>query len=289
MAHAESLLRQLAANSTPYRDPLAVIDWGALDTAHYWLPPAALSLAGVPEFEALPETARVRTSQYEFLGVLQAALWLERIFMERVTRGLRSTASRSEYAYLLHELREEAGHSLMFLELVERSGLPLPEFPGFSPSRLGEWLGRHGRRAGPLFWLAVVIGEEVPDKLNRVLRLSPPSTINPVVRQMCALHVTDEARHIAYARSALEASIAAAGPGARFWLRPLINFLFGVFVEAFYFPRPGLYELAGLAPGRLWRRRARANPRRMEFIRQCVAPTRRLLESHGFPIRLGGE
>lgn len=289
MPHTESLLRQLAANSTPYRDPLAVISWGELDAADYWLPPAALSLHGVPEFEALPETTRLRVSQYEFLGILQAALWLERIFMERVTRSLRGTASRPEYAYLLHELREEAGHSLMFLELVERSGLPLPEFPGFSPSRLAEWLGRHGRRAGTLFWLAVVIGEEVPDKLNRVLRLSAPSAVNPVVRQMCALHVTDEARHIAYARNALEASIAAAGPGARLWLRPLINFLFRAFVDAFYFPRPMLYEMAGLAPGREWRRRARANPHRVEFIRQCVAPTRRLLESHGFPIRLPGE
>lgn len=286
---AESLLRQLAANSAPYRDPLSVIDWSGLDVAGYWLPPEALSLHGTPEFEALPESTRVRVSQYEFLGILQAALWLERIFMERVTRGLRGTASRPEYTYLLHELREEAGHSLMFLELVERSGLPLPESPGFSPARLAEWLGRHGRLGSPLFWLAVVIGEEVPDKLNRVLRLSRSRAVNPVIRQMCALHVMDEARHIAFARSALEASISGAAPAARWLMRPVIDYLFREFVVAFYYPRALLYEMAGLAPGQAWCRRARANPGRREFIRQCVAPTRRLLDSHGFPVRFPGE
>jgi hypothetical protein len=33
------LLEQLSANSVPYRDPLAVLDWRALNLERYWLPP----------------------------------------------------------------------------------------------------------------------------------------------------------------------------------------------------------------------------------------------------------
>ena len=71
-----SLLEQLSANSVPYRDPLAVLDWRALDLDSYWLPPEAVSLHGLPEFEALSDAARIRLSQYEFLGIAQVSVAL---------------------------------------------------------------------------------------------------------------------------------------------------------------------------------------------------------------------
>ena len=64
-----SLLRQLSANSDPYRDlvitlllgtiPLAALDWRSLSLNHYWLPPEALSLHGLAEFNALSEAAKM--------------------------------------------------------------------------------------------------------------------------------------------------------------------------------------------------------------------------------------
>ena len=45
---------------------------------------------------------------------------------ERVSRRLDATLPRAEYEYFLHELHEEAGHSLMFFKAIEASGLGLP-------------------------------------------------------------------------------------------------------------------------------------------------------------------
>ena len=70
------LLEQLSANSIPYRDPLAVLDWRTLTLDRYWLPPEAVSLHGLTEFEALSDTARMRLSQYEFLAFAQAGIAL---------------------------------------------------------------------------------------------------------------------------------------------------------------------------------------------------------------------
>lgn len=279
-----NLLRQLSANSDPYRDPLAVLGWQRLNAAEYWLPKPALSLAGVTEFEIMDEAARIRLSQYEFIGIIQAGLWLEAIFLDRLSRSLRKGRAAEEYEFLLHELREEAGHSLMFLQLMRRSGLPLPGLLGRYP-RLAEFVGRHAPEDSLLFWLAVVIGEEIPDRLNRYIRLTSATAVNPLIRQMCTLHVVDEARHVAYARRAFELKSEQASRLRRAMLNPLVGRLFRQFVDVIYFPRAELYELAGLRPGTRWRELARASAPRREFIGQLVRPTARFLEEHGFRVK----
>lgn len=278
-----SLLRQLSANSDPYRDPLAVLKWQSLSTAEYWLPRSALSLTGVAEFEIMDEATRIRLSQYEFIGNIQAGLSLEGIFLERLSRSLKHGLTTEEYEFMLHELREEAGHSLMFLQLIKRSGLPLPSLRGRYP-RLAEFMGRHAPEDGLLFWLALVIGEEIPDRLNRYIRLDSATALNLLIRQMCTLHVVDEARHIAYARRAFETRAGQASRLHKAMLRPLANRIFRQFVEMVYHPRAELYELAGLRPGARWRALALASAPRREFIRKLVSPTARLLGEHGFQV-----
>jgi hypothetical protein len=286
MAHAEiSLLEQLNTNSSPYHDPLNRLDWDALSADDWWLPQSAISLHDVPEFEELPELTRKRLSHYEFIGFIQAGLWLEGIFMERLGKNLKKTQALAEHAYYLHEIREEAGHSLMFLHLMQESGLRLPT-NWLQRPRFADFLGRHSPVNSTLFWLAVVVGEEVPDKMNRHVRVHSDSSVNPLIRQMCTLHIIDEARHIAHARSALEASLKATGKLHKLLLTPIVSRLIKQFVRTFYVPRDEVYELAGLTPGRAWRDLARANPARLEFVAQCVNPTLHLLETHGFKLAL---
>lgn len=285
MAHAEtSLLQQLSINSDPYHDPLTRLNWDALSCDDYWLPQSALSLYGLPEYFALSEAARRRLSQYEFIGFIQAGLWLEGIFLERLGKTLKHTELAAEQAIYLHEIREEAGHSLMFLKLMEKSGLPLPNELKRRP-RFSDLLGRHAPADSVLFWLAVVVGEEIPDKLNRYIRTAREE-VNPLIREMCTLHIIDEARHIAHARSALEIGLANTRPFGKRMLAPIVRVLVRQFIETFYLPRPQVYELAGLTPGTAWRDRARRNPARTSFIRQCINPTLILLERHGFRSRL---
>jgi hypothetical protein len=278
----QSLLRQLSENSRRYRDPLAAIDWPRLDTAGFWLPEAALSLYGLPEYDMLALDVRQRLSQYEFINVMHAGLWLERVFMQRVSRRLATGLAPAAYEYFLHEMREEAGHSLMFLRAIGQSGLNVPE-GAWQPPRIADLLARHAPAGSVLFWAATVIAEDVPDKFNRHVRAA--EGINPAVREICTLHCVDEARHIAAARLQLEIALQRQPAITVHLLNPVVRLLFRQYVRVFYTPPARFYELAGLPHGERWRRLALAGKARRTFIAERLAPTVHVLESYGFRLR----
>lgn len=281
-----SLLKQLSENSGRYRDPLAIIDWAGLDSESFWLPEPALSLYGLPEYGMLTVDVRQRLSQYEFINVMCCGLWLESVFLQRLSHRLDLALPRAEYEYYLHEMREEAGHSLMFLKAIEASGLALPADAWRAP-RLADFVVHQMPADGALFWLATVIAEDVPDKFNRYVRQNA-GAINPVVRQICSLHIVDEARHIAAARSRLESALqGGSGWRLRSVLKPVLNLLFRQLVDTFYVPPASFYELAGLTHGEWWRKLARGNAGHREFTGQCLAPTLRMLEGYGLKPKMG--
>jgi hypothetical protein len=279
-----ALLKQLSTNSETYRDPLAHIDWRTLDGSGFWLPEAALSLYGLAEYVTLGVAVRQRLSHYEFVNVMCCGLWLERAFLQRISRQLDARLPRAEYEFYLHELREEAGHSLMFLKAMRASGLALPEDAWRAP-RLADWLARHAPAGGAGFWLAMVIGEEVPDKFNRYVR-SEAAAVQPAIAQICALHAMDEARHIAAARSRLDACLQDRPAWHRAVLALAMNALLRQIVDVFYLPPARFYELAGLTHGRWWRAMAARNPTHRRFVAQQLAPTLRMLEGYGLQARL---
>lgn len=279
-----ALLRQLSSNSASYRDPLALVDWGALDPDSHWLPEPALSLHGLPDFDTLSGAVRRRLSQYEFINVMQCGLWLESVFLQRLTRRLHPALPRAEYEYLLHELREETGHSLMFLKAIEASALALPEDAWRAP-RLSGALARWLPAGGALFWLAMVIGEDVPDKFNRFVR-QHAERVSPAVRQILTAHIVDEARHIALARGQFEMHLRGCGAARRLLLAAAARLLLRQLVSVFYFPPARFYELAGLTRGSYWRRLALNNPARRRFVAQCLAPTLRMLEGYGLKTKV---
>jgi hypothetical protein len=276
---ATALIEQLNRSSVPYADPLARIDWASLDLNGWWLPQEAVSLHGVAEFDALPEVQRIRLSQFEFVNFIEKALWLEGIFMERISRALAdSLGDPAATTYRLHELREEAGHSLMFLDLIRRSGLPIgPE--AFERPKLATWVGRFAPYGSAAFWVAVLIGEQVPDQMNRFIR-KHRSEISPAIYDIITAHAIDEARHIAHARETFEGSMHKGWSLLMRLYPPLLNRIFRQFVEAFYFPTPSLYEMAGLDNGAHWRKLAHSNPQRTTFVDRCVASTVEQLANH---------
>lgn len=178
---------------------------------------------------------------------MHCGLWLEGIFLQRMSRRLRPGMPRAEHEYLLHELREEAGPSLMSLRVIEAGGLVLPDGSWHAP-RAASALGRFAPAGGGLFWLAMLIGEDVPDKFNRYVR-SQAYGINPAVRQVCTLHVVDEARHISLARRKLETALAGMGAPRRGLLSAAARRLLWQLSRTFYFPPARFYELAGLTRG----------------------------------------
>ena len=156
----DALVERLNVASLPYRDPVAEIPWEELDPARPWLPERLVSLYGLPEYASLTETQRLRLTQVEFVATAEFGLWLESLFLSRFTHDSlhQLDASPPAYRYQLHELREEVGHSLMFLELMHRSGVPMLT-PVGRRVRLAGLFARLMSAQSPLFRAAVFVGE----------------------------------------------------------------------------------------------------------------------------------
>lgn len=267
-----------------YDDPLARIDWDAVDTACWWLPPDALSLAGVPEFEALSLATRRRVSHVEYVHLLQAGLWLESVFMARLAALAHRSGDIVRRARFLHEVREEAGHSLMFLELMHRSGFaPGPEQRW--AMRVLDGLARLLPTGSGLFWALVVSGEELPDRLNRRLKRGIEDvTLSSVVYRMVQIHTRDEAAHAAYAREQCADAATRMPAWVRALLAPFLSAAVALYARYVYFPPAAAYAAAGLPNAPRWRALALRNPRRHAQVADMVRPTLAFLRRCGWRV-----
>src|SRR5207237_106530 len=109
----------------------------------------------------------------------------------------------SRYAY--HEVIEEAQHALMFQEFVDRSGLDVPGMSkalAFAARRVVPL----GRRFPALFFLFVLGGEDPIDFVQR-RDLRSGRTLHPLLELVERLHVTEEARHLSFARHYLKREV----------------------------------------------------------------------------------
>ncbi len=284
MTNQPGLLHLLNDASSPYRDPLARLNWDSLDLDVWWLPPHALSLAGVEEFECLPVVTRRRLSHIEFAHLLETGLWLESVFMRHLSRALDGldTAVRSRY---LHEIREKAGHSLMFLELMDRSGIRIPEAYRHRPL-LSKVISEHVGIDSALFWGLAMICEELTDKLNRAVRHAVDNApVSAVIYHIATLRIMDEARHIALARATFSDASQRLLGWQRLLKAPVLATLFRAFTRYLYFPPSVVYQTAGFDCPRVWRKRALANPVRQRLVERAVKPTLDFLHDQGWHIR----
>jgi hypothetical protein len=286
-----ALVHSLNDDSLPYHDPLGKLNWDSVARDAWWLPPEALSLAGVPAFECLPLADRQRLSHFEFAHLLETGMWLESLFISRLASDLDKTADTALKRRYLHEIREEAGHSLMFIELMARSGVSIPDARAHRP-RLARLVGRHAPADGLLFWTTVLAGEEFPNRMNAMVRAGiEQSTVSAVVYRMVDLHMRDEARHIAHARTAVESLAREAST----WRKRLTSAALGIVIDQFarfmFFPPPPVYRLALGASGTngagciQWAALAAASTARSELVSQSLQPTLAFLERLGLQVR----
>ena len=264
----------MSARTPPaYCDPLTTVAWAALDPDRPWLPDDLVSLAGDPAWDRLTPTARIALSHLEFLALIDLGLWLEAYLLRALGRAapVARHLGAAAYAAQLHELREEAGHSLMFLEILRRAPHTLPPVPR---PRLVTAGARLLPGSSGLFWGAVLIGETVAVELNRRIRES--DAIPDAIRQIADIHLRDEARHVAYARHRVAEAISQRphplGAAA-------LRLLAGRFLATCFHPPPALYQAAGL-PSAL-AATARVNPIRNALAASCLAPAGRYLGRFG--------
>ncbi len=169
----QSLLDRLNRQSvTRHFDAYADIDWDspqlALDPEDpRWELPADDPLGATSWYRQLPGATRARLG----CDLVASKMKLGLIFESVLKRGLLDFASTlpngaPEFRYAYHEIIEEAQHSLMFQEFVNRSGL---DAVGLSAiQRLGSRrIISLGRRFPQLFFLFVLGGEDPIDYVQR--------------------------------------------------------------------------------------------------------------------------
>jgi P-aminobenzoate N-oxygenase AurF len=174
-----------------------------------------------PRWELTSDDPLAHTQWYRNLSAEQrAGLGLDRavammktgLEFERVlNQGLLAFAGTlpngaAEFRYAYHEVIEECQHSLMFQEFINRSGFDAAGLPLYA--RLGARLVIPlARRFPPLFFVFVLGGEEPIDYVQRKV-LRDEKDLPPALERVMRIHVTEEARHLSFARSYLKSRAA---------------------------------------------------------------------------------
>lgn len=224
------LLERLSHQSVvKHHDAYADVPW---DDPEYAVDPAD------PRFE-LPETDPLgRTDWYRSLPqpvrariglhLLATFMKIGAQFESVLKRGLLEFATQlpngaPEYRYAYHEVIEEAQHSLMFQEFVNRTGLGVAGLPRVMQVGARQVV-RLGRTFPELFFLFVLGGEDPIDHVQRQT-LESGGFGHPLVDRISRIHVTEEARHLSFARAFLRHRVPELRGMKRFMLRvrtPLI-------------------------------------------------------------------
>jgi len=157
-------------------------------------------------YRAQPAGVRSRIGLQHFATLMKIGVQFESV----LKRGLLDFAFRlpnqsPEFRYVYHEVIEEAQHSLMFQEFVNRSGFDVPGLPPHMQvgSRV---VVRMARRFPELFFMFVMGGEDPIDHVQRTL-LRGGAELHPLLRRIMQIHVTEEARHLCFARHYLRQNV----------------------------------------------------------------------------------
>src|SRR6185312_10891232 len=207
--------------------PIVDIDWDApLDPYKFFLPPETVSLYGTPLWENMTRAQQVELSRQELVNTLSAGIRFENMLNQALLRKMRHqdpTARATHYE--LTELGDETRHMIMFGKAIERVGAK-PVRPRLYQRMIINALPLAFRDS--LLWVAALIGEEIFDSLQRQMMDDPE--LQPMVQRLMRIHVTEEARHIQFARDGVRKRIDEMPRLNRMWVANL-NGLGGLFFQ----------------------------------------------------------
>jgi hypothetical protein len=171
-------------------------------------------------WEASPEVGLGKTEWYwelpeatrREIGLSSAArfMFVGSIFEAVLSRGLLLFANSREpgspeYRYAYHEVIEESHHSLMFREFVQRAGAQVQALPP-NLAAGADNVVQFGRDFPELLFMFALGGEDPIDYAQR-RALKDTSNMHPLVERISRIHVTEEARHVSFARAYLRRNV----------------------------------------------------------------------------------
>ncbi|MEV0246767.1 diiron oxygenase [Nocardia sp. NPDC050712] len=256
-------------------DPVVDMDWDApLDPEKLFLPAELVSLYGTALWEAMTPEQRRELSRQELANVLSAGIWFENLLNRLLLRELMADDPTSRHShYTLVEMGDECRHMMMFGKLIDRiDARPY-------------WPNRAGRLAisslqvllrGSMTWVGALVGEEIFDALQRKTLDDPE--LQPLVSRAMRIHVTEEARHIGFARDALARRVPVMSRAEIAYTRLCVAVAAPLFV--YLLTNRHMYDRAGL-DGRAARRVATRNPHAHQALATGAANLAAFLDKQG--------
>jgi hypothetical protein len=191
-----------AYEDVAWDDPDYQVDW----SDPRWELPAIDALGHTSWYRSQPQALRSKLALHRIAACMRVGWEFENVLQ----RGLLAYAMKlpngaPEFRYVHHEVVEESQHTMMFQEFINRSGLPVRGMRAIERIAAERFVIPMGRIDPAIFFLFVLGGEDPVDHLQRQQLRDGVS--HPLLERIMRIHVTEEARHISFARNYLKTAV----------------------------------------------------------------------------------
>ncbi len=231
-------------------DAIKDIPWNhpdyAMDPMHPgWELPSHIDIGEHEWYQNLPDERKREVGMRRMINIAKVGPHFERplvMAIQAYNMEQPSGSLRMKYSDL--EAREEVNHIRMFEELVDRSGLDV-EGTRAMFRKLVPLLTPLGAKIPAGMWTVVLAGEEPIDHLQKEL-LRNSDDLHPAMRDVMAIHVAEEARHISFAHEYLEENVPKLSLGHQAVLAAATPAAMRTLANAIMRPSPGELRAMGI-------------------------------------------
>jgi hypothetical protein len=209
-AYAALIDRLSRQSVAKHYDAYADIDWDGPDMAidpadARWELTVDDPLGATAWYRCAPPDVRAAIGLERVVSAMKVGIEFENV----LKRGLLEFAfelpnGAPEFRYVYHEVSEETHHGMMFQEFVNRSGVDAQGMPWHMRLGTRRVVGL-ARRFPALFFFFVLGGEDPIDFVQR--RALRQGHAHPLLERIMRIHVTEEARHLSFARHYLKREV----------------------------------------------------------------------------------
>ena len=243
MTVTDTPTRLLRASARRSYDPDVDIDWAAApDDELWWMQPERTSLYGTALWDGLTPAQQRELVKHETASLVHMGWWFEVILMQGLLREVHVGDPRDPRTqYLLTEVGDECRHSTMFGRALQSAGAPAYGPPPVV-RRLAQKAGWVLR--GPSLYAGALVVEETLDRWQR--ESMHDERLQPLTRMVNRIHVTEEARHVTFARAEIARVMPRLGSTERRWHQLLTAQ--NAYVAMRCLVNPQVYAAVGLDP-----------------------------------------
>lgn len=186
-------------------------------------------------YAGLSEAERARVGAWKLATSLRVGADFENLLQQALlSRAMTLPLGVPEFRYLHTEVSEESQHTMMFHELATRIGVPATGMPWLLRRLVEIIVPTLARHDPPGFFFVVLAGEDPIDRAQR--RWLASGVAHPVVEKILRIHVTEESRHVSYARLSIQRDVPKLGPLRRQLLAATLPLTLGYTARVMFVP-----------------------------------------------------